>query len=302
MPLNTSQLWAPVEPVVRKFFGLGSKSIKKIYPQLFDVSKGKEPVRHAVQMGGPGQLVKKTEGGNVTALTIKQGTNKTWLYDLYAGRVELTFELARDNKVREIKKAAQTLGRSVALTPEYQAGLFFDRAYNSAYSQFADGTNELCATDHIIIGTSASTGSNMLATAAALSETSLQDVYTNLLSMPGPDGMITACMPEKLLVPAALALTGKKLTIAGKTLGSANNDPKVVGDDLTLVVNPYLTDTNNWFVITDYMNGLWWEWDIESDFMEDNVMTNLNKAFIAISRFRFGADDWRGVYGGGAVA
>jgi len=302
MAINTTQLWAPVEPVVRKFFGIGEKSIKKVYPQTHKVSKGQESVRHAVQMGGPGQLVKKTEGGNVSSLSIKQGTNKTWLYDVYAGRIELTFELARDNKVREIKKAAQTLGRSIALTPEYQVGLFWDRAYNSSYPQVADGTNELCATDHVIIGTSATTGSNMLSTAAALSETSLQDVYTNLLSTPGADGMIVQCMPEKLLVPAALALTGKKLTLAGKTLGSANNDPKVVGDDLTLVVNPYLTDTNNWFVITDHPNGLWFEFDIEGDFMEDTVMTNLNKAYIAIQRFRLGVDDWRAVYGSGAVS
>jgi len=295
--INTSQLWAPVEPVTRKAFGLGAKSIKKVFPRIFDVAKGQEAVRHAYELGGPGQLVRKTEGANISALTIRQGAVKTWLYEVYAGRIELTWELARDCKVREIKKAASTLGRSLELTKEYVAALFLDRAFNSSYPATPDG-KELCATDHTIVGTQTSDGSNELSTPAALSETSLEDVYTALMSFKAADGMIASVMPKKLIVPAALGHTAKKLNRAGNQLGSANNDPKVVGDDLEVVVNPYLSSTTRWFVKTDWSEGgLFFESDVDGEFMEDNVMTNLNKAYIAISRYRVGCDDWRDIFG-----
>lgn len=299
MALNTSQLFGLVEPVVRKFYGLEKNKKEKIFTKIFDVSKGKEPVRHSMELAGPGQLALKTENGSVTSLSITQGTNKTWNYALYAGEVTLSWELARDNKVREIKTVAGSMGRAMALTPEYLAAQFLDRAFNSSYPATADA-KELCATDHLILGTGASTGSNELSTPAALSETALQDIYTNLRTIKGPDGMIVNVGPDKLIVPAALAHVGKKLTMNGKTLGSANNDPKVVGDDLTLVVNPYLDSATRYFVKTDYSNGLFWEWDVESEFMEDNSPTTLQKIYVAFFRARWGADDWRGIYGSAA--
>lgn len=299
MSLNTSQLFGLVEPVVRKFYGLEKNRKKKIFSEIFDVSKGKEAIRHSMEIAGPGQLVLKQENGPVTSLSIKQGSNKTWNYVLYAGEMTLSWELARDNKVREVKTVAGSMGRAMALTPEYLAAQFLDRAFNSSYPATADG-KELCATDHLIVGTSSSTGANELATGAALTETSLEDVYTALMSTTGPDGMLVASMPEKLIVPAALALKAKKLTKVGKTLGSANNDPKVVGDDLDLVVNPYLTNATRWFVKTDYPNGLFWEWDVESEFMEDNSPTTLQKVYVSFFRARWGCDDWRGIFGSAA--
>lgn len=298
MALNTSQLWGPVEPVVRKFFGLGAKSIKKVFPNIYNVSKGDEPIRHSMEMGGTGQLIKKTEGGNISSMTVRQGSDKTWTYDIFAGRIELTFELARDAKIKEIKKASGLLGRSVSLTPEYQAALALDNAFDSTTASVTADGKAWCATNHTIVGTLAATGANRPSTDAALSETSLEDAYTALMTFLGADGMITQVMPSKLIAPAALAMTAKKLTIAGKTLGSANNDPKVVGDDLDLVVEPYCVNTKQWFIKTDYSDdALWWEWDIESEFFEDQVMTNLNKAYIAIQRSRYGMDDWRILYG-----
>lgn len=299
MALSTAELWAAVEPVKRKHFGLGLKKGKQVFSKIARVSQGQEAVRHATEYGGTGQLVRKSEGGEVTPLTIRQGTNKTWLYSLYAGSVTMTYELARDSKVREIGRTAETLGRSVSQTPDYIFAQFLGRAFNSSYPATADA-KELCATDHLIVGTNSSSGSNELSTPAALSETSLEDVYTQLMTMLGADGMISSIMPEKLVVPAALALTAEKLTAKGKTLGSANNDPKVVGNGLDLVVNPYLDahSTTRWFVMTDWdLGGVFWEWDVKAESLEDQNINTLNRTSVTFFRARHGCDDWRHVFG-----
>lgn len=296
---NTSAMWTAVEPVKRKHYGLGVKKVKQVFPSIARVSQGTEAVRHSVEYGGTSQLVRKTEGATVTPLTVRQGTPKTWLYDIYAGECTQTFELARDNKVKELQRMFQTMGRSVAMTPDYIFAQFLGRAFNSSFPATADG-KELCATDHLIIGTSSSTGSNELTTAAALSETSLEDVYTQLRTGVGADGMLANIMAEKLVVPAALEIAAKKLTKPGKTLGSANNDPKVVGSDLELVVNPFLDthSTTRWFVMTDWdLGGVFWEWDIKSETFEDQDVSTFAKKSVVFFRARHGCDDWRHIFG-----
>jgi hypothetical protein len=295
--INTSNFWATTEPVRRKYLAQGRKDILKVHQKVFKVGSADEPVRKVMEIGGPGQLMRKTEGANIASLTMRISSEKSVLLETFAGKISFSWEFARDNKVKEVARASKGLGRAVDLTKEYTAALVLDRAFNSSYGITHDG-NELCATDHLIVGTNASTGANCGTTHAALSETALEDVYTALSTMVGSDGMLAPRIAKKLVVPAALMHTAKKLTKSGNTLGSANNDPKVVGDDLELVVNPYLSSATRWFVLTDSGDGLFLENDVDGEFMEDNDTSgNLDKVFVAISRFRTGCDEWRHVWG-----
>jgi len=298
--IQTAEMWAAVEPVNRKYFGLGAKSVKQVFPKIFKVSQGTEAVRHAVEFGGTAQLALKNENATVQPLSVKQGTNKSWTYSIYAGSVTQSWELARDNRYKDLGKMMQTLGRSANMTPDYLAAQTLGRAFNTSFAATADG-KPICSTTHLIVGTNSNDGSNMLSTAAALSETSLEDVYTALRTMTGADGMIVNLMPQKLVVPAALAHTAKKLSQAGKTLGSANNDPKVVGNDLDeVVVNPFLDahTTTFWFVLTDWQEGgLFWEWDVKADSLSDQNIHQMNQTSMTFFRARHGCDDWRHVFG-----
>ena len=83
--------------------------------------------------------------------------------------------------------------------------------------------------------------------------------------------------------------------------GTADNDVNAVVS-MGMVpngyaVNHYLTDTNNWFLMTDVPNGLK-HFDrlpirtaMEGDFDTGNVR------YKARARYSFGWSDWRGIYG-----
>jgi|SRR6185369_9699914 len=300
MDINTAQLWGAVEPVVRKFYGLGLKGKRKAeFSQIFEVSQGKEAVRHSMEFGGPGQLQLKNENAPTAGLNIIQGPNKTWQYGVYAGAITMSYELARDVKYREIKTVASSLGRSTRLTPEYLAAQFLDRSYNTSFPATADG-KPLCSTSHLVVGTNSSTGVNALSTAAAMSEASAEDMRTQVMTQSGPDGMINPVMIEKWVVPAALAVTAEKLSRTKQTIGSANNDVSVVsGTDYQ--VFRFLGSNTRWFGETDADNGLWWEWDQEAQFLEDNNISVLNRTYVAFFRARWGCDDWRGIFGSNAT-
>src|SRR5688572_11568458 len=204
--INTSNFWATTEPVRRKYLTQGKKDILKVLNKVFKVGTADEPQRKVMEIGGPGQMMRKTEGANIASLTMRISSEKAVLLETYAGKMSFSWEFAQDNKVKEVAKAAKALGRSVELTKEYVGALVLDRAFNSSYGVTHDG-NELCATDHLIVGTNSSTGANCGSTHAALSETALEDVYTSLSSMIGADGMLAPRIAKKLVVPAALQHT-----------------------------------------------------------------------------------------------
>ena len=292
--LDTNTHFAAIEPIVQKNFGLEKKTERQ-FSKVFDVSKGKEAVRYSIERGGPATLGLKTENGAVQQYTIRAGSRKSWLYALYAGQMTMSVELARDNRVREIETCAREMGRATTETPEYLASQFLDRAFNSSYPATADSV-ELCSTAHLIVGTNASTGQNELSTPAALSEESLEDVLTALRAMKYSDGNIRPYDAKGLIVPSALYTIATKLSRSEKTLGSANNDPSVVKGIKVLPMDR-MEQTAYWFVKTDAMNGLFWEWDAEATFQEDNSITTLQKVYVAWFRARWGCDDWRGIYG-----
>lgn len=299
--LNTSQLWGAVEPVVRHYYGLeAEKKDKSVFDKIFDVSTGKEAVRHSMEFGGPGQLQLKNENAPMQAMSITQGPNKSWNYGVYAGQITMSYELARDVKYRAIKTVAGSLGRATRLTPEYLAAQFIDRSFNTGFPATADG-KPLCSTTHLIVGTNSSTGVNALATAAAMAEASAEDMRTQVMTTLGPDGMMAPVMIEKWLVPAALAVTAEKLSRTKNQVGTANNTVSVInGTDY--IVNPFLTSNTKWYGLTDATdNGLFWEWDQKAQFMEDNAITVLQRVYVAFMRMRWGCDNWRAIFGSNAT-
>lgn len=298
-PLNVSQLFGAVEPIVRKHYGLEKNRYKAEFSQVFDTEKGKEAVRHAMEFGGPGALPQRNENDTVAGLNIKQGPDQSYVWTMFAGQMTLSWELVRDAKYKAIARVAGALGNAMALTPEYLAALYLDNAFSTSGSLSADGA-AVYSTSHLIVQTQASNGANKLSTAAALSETSLEDSITALMTIKGPDGLITKVMPEKLVVPAALDITSRKLAQSDKTLGSANNDPSMVKSGrsgITPFTFRYLSSSTQWHIKTDRPNGLFWEWDVEEQFMEDNAPTSLQKIYIGFMRCRYGIDDWRGLFG-----
>lgn len=295
--LNTSNLFGVVEPVVRKFFGAGKDRYPEEFSKVFDVSEGKEAVRHAMELGGPSTLPQKDENGAASALTFRQGPDQTYTWTVYAGQMSLSYELIADARTTVIKRTASALGNAMALTPEYLAAQYLDNAFSTSLS--ADG-QAIYSTAHLIVGTQASNGSNKLSTAAALSETSMEDSMTQLMTIKGPDGLVTKVMPKLLVVPAALDITSKKIARSEKTLGSANNDPSMVRTSES-GIKPftfrYLSSNTQWHIKTDRDDGLFWEWAVKSQFIDDQAPVNMQKIYIGFMRCRFGIDDWRGLFG-----
>lgn len=290
---NTASLYGLIEPVTRKYFGLELNAKKPQFSQIAEVSDVDEPIRDFVEVGGPGQLSFKAENAPILASAIKQGPIKRVQAGTWAGAIQISREAVKDVKYKKVTAAAASLGRATRLTPEYLFGQFLDRSFDSSYPVTADGV-ELCSASHLLPD-QVTTVSNII-TAAALAESSLEDVMTALRTVVGPDGMLSPEEDKQLIVPAALHNLAEKLNRTQKTLGSNYNDVSVVAGTKVMTFD-YLTNTTRWFVQTRNMNGIFWDFRERPEFIRDNVALTLQAVFVAFFRAMWGCEDFRGIFG-----
>jgi hypothetical protein len=102
------------------------------------------------------------------------------------------------------------------------------------------------------------------------------------------------------VVPTADAFVAQKILETEYAVGSADNDVNVVSDSaipVSLVVNPYLTDPNAWFVKTDVENGLMYVDRLAPEPDRDNKFDTKSLQFSVYGRFIVVTADPRGLYG-----
>ncbi len=299
MALTTAQLFTMMDPVPRKYYGLGrdAQKMKAQFSQIAEVDTTDEPIREFTEFGGPQHLAYKAEGAAITQRTIQAGPVKRVQAATYAAALTISREAAKDGKYKAVASSAKVLGRATEKTPERLFAQFLDRSHNTAYPVTADGL-PLCSASHLTpYGV---TFSNTLTGAPALSETALEDVMTALRTTIGPDGELAPVMFQQLIVPSSLSVLAEKLTTSPKTLGSNFNDPSVVNGKKFMTFD-YLTNTTRWFVQTDADNGFYWDWRESPQFERDNVALTQMAVYIAFFRAMWGAEDPRCVYDSNAV-
>lgn len=297
MAESIASLYGAVEPVVRKYFGLGVKKKPEQFSQIAEVSTVDEPIRDFVEFGGPGQLSFKAENAAVTLGRIIQGPIKRAQAATYAGGLELSREVVKDSKYPMIKKAASSLGRATRLTPEYLFAQFLDRAFNTGFPVTADNL-PLCSTVHLL--PDGTTTSNALATPAAMAESSMEDMLTALRTIIGPDGMLSPEDFKQWIVPSSLNMLAMKLSKTERTVGSNFNDESNVYGKKVMTFD-YLTNATRFFAQTDNENGIFWDWREKPDFIRDNTALTLQAVFVAFFRAMWGCEDFRGIFGNDAT-
>jgi phage major head subunit gpT-like protein len=297
MAENIAKWYAAVEPVTRKWFNSASAAIEEQFSKIADVSSVDVPIREFSEWAGPQQLEQKDENVAMRIRTTALGTPKRVQVATFAGAMEISREAVSDVKIDQLKTPSKALGRAAKKTPEYLFAQFLDRSHNSAFPVTADNV-ELCSASHITpYGV---TAANTLATPAALSETSLEDIRTALRTTIGPDGMLAPVMAKAMIVPSSLDVLSEKLARSEKTLGSANNDPSVV-QGMKRIVFDYLTNTTRWYVQTDAEDGFYWNWREKPTFERDNVALTMQAIFITFFRAMWGAENWRCVFASNAT-
>ena len=205
-----------------------------------------------------------------------------------------------DDQRGTIKRKAQNLGFAFGRTRATHASSVFNNAFSASYLG-ADAV-ALCSALHPVNKSSTDTYSN-----AGSSALSYSAVVTTLIA--GQDLNDDRSNPmqsiyDVLYIPTALQATAYEIVNAlnkPSTADNAANALRFMGSNgLQVVVDPYLTDADNWFMIDSQMarmHLLWFNRVLPEFALDPASDFNLVAKYRGYMRYSFGWDDARWVYG-----
>jgi hypothetical protein len=185
----------------------------------------------------------------------------------------------------------------MSYTKQTKAAAVLNNGFDSNYPG-GDGV-ELFSNAHPLV--SGGTNSNIPATPADLSETSLEAAVIQIAGWTDERGLLIAAKPRKLVVAPSNMFVATRILETELRVGTADNDINALKSNGSIpegyTVNHFLTDPDAWFLTTDVPNGL-------KHFVRTPMATSMdgdfdtgNVRYKARERYSFGWSDPLGVYG-----
>lgn len=194
------------------------------------------------------------------------------------------------------QRKAQGLAFSMRQTKEIVGANVYNRAFTAGYTG-GDGVTLLNSAHPNVAG---GTWSNVLATAADLSEASLEQACIDIAGFTNDRGLRIAVRPTSLIIPRQIMFEAHRILKSDGRVGTDLNDPNALKDMglfQNVIVNHYLTDADAWFLRTNIPQGMKHFERRGDKFDMDNDFDTENAKFKATGRYSFGWTDPRGLFG-----
>ena len=294
--MRSTQFRSIVEPILNQAFDGVYDQRTDEYKKVFTEETGTPRAYHEeVVLYGMGAAPVLPDGQAVTYDEGGQLYVKRYQYDVYGLAFALTKVLVEDgDHIRVGTTYSKHLAQAMDETLETVTANHLNRAFTAGYNG-GDGV-PLVSANHPVIG---GVQSNVL-TAAALSQTSLEQALITVRQAMDSRGKKIRLTPKQLVVHPANMLTAEVLLKSVLRTGTNNNDINPVKTTTSLsdaVVISRLTSPTAWFIQTDARDGLKVLWRrklekaMEGDFETDSVR------YKSTMRFGSGWTDWRNMYG-----
>ena len=285
-------------PGINSIYGKAYNDYPQEWKSLgFEINKSQKAYEEDVGISSFGLASVKSEGASITYDTERQAFTTRYNHVVYAMGFIITREIYEDDQYSEVgKRKANALARSMNQTKEITAANIFNRINTSGYTG-GDGVTLLSAVHPNVAG---GTWSNMPATAADLSEASLEQAAIDIAAFRDDRGLLIACKSRKLITHPANQFEAKRILGSDGRVGTDNNDlnaVKTMGIIPEVTINHYLTDQDQWVIVTDVNDGLKYFERRADQFEMDNDFDTENAKFKATGRYSFGWTDPRCVYG-----
>jgi len=252
--MNSANFRTLVSPIMCSIYDSRYDAHDPEYPEVFKVMDGMKSDQHVVPVvTGFGVAREYTSGTPIEYDTAQEIGQAVARYKEFGLAFSITKTLVEDGEEKAIsfaKRYSEELAISHRETEELEAVAVLNRAFNAAFPVW-DGVS-LINSAHL--GVSGATYSNVLATPAALSQTSLEQILTQIRQAVDFNGKRISIKPDKLVVPPALMNTALVLLKSAQRAGTANNDVNPIKAAGVISDTPHimtrLTSSTNWFVTT----------------------------------------------------
>jgi len=298
MAISRSQLVKELEPGLNALFGLEYNRYDNEHTEIFTSESSDRAFEEEVMLTGFAGAAIKQEGAGVQFDQASEAYTSRYTHQTIALAFAITEEAIEDNLYdRLASRYTRALARSMSQTKQTIAANVLNNGFDSNYTG-GDGV-QLLASNHPLAN--GSTFSNILATAADLNETSLEQSLIDIAGFVDERGLKIALQGRKLIIPKELQFTAERVLRSPLRTSTSDNDINAMLNMGMIPegyrVNHFLTDTDAFFIITDAPNGL-------KEFVRSPIKTAIegdfdtgNVRFKARERYSFGWSDPRGIFG-----
>jgi hypothetical protein len=300
MAISRSQLVKELEPGLNALFGLEYNRYENQHAEIFATESSDRAFEEEVMLSGFGSAPIKQEGASVVYDQAQETFTARYTHQTIALAFSITEEAIEDNLYdRLAARYTRALARSMSNTKQVKAAQVLNQAQFTTVVG-GDGVSLINNAHPLATG---NTFSNVLATAADLNETSLEQSLIDIAGFVDERGLKIALSGRKMIIPKELQFTAERLMKSPQRVGTADNDINAIVN-MGMVpegyrINNFLTDTDSFFLLTDVPNGLKMfvrspiKTAMEGDFETGNVR------FKARERYSFGFSDPRCIFGNG---
>lgn len=295
----TGSFTQALRPGIDTWFGDEYKDYEPLYSKIFEVvtPDNRSYVEDAM-VSGLGLMVVKDQAQGVRYDAAKQGISPRYDHVAYGLGFIITMEMLEDGlAMSKAERFTRQLKRSALKTRETIAHQTLNRAFTSGYTMTNGDGSVLCSTSHATRG---GNQSNKLSVDADLSEAALEQAKIDIDATKDDRGLKVHPLVKSLIVSSSDQFNAHRILNSVGRVATADNDPnalKDMGVVKNLVVSPYLTDSDAWFLTTDVSRGLIFNNRKDPTMTSDNDFDTENAKFKCIMRFSCGWTDFRGVYG-----
>lgn len=260
MAIGTAQYAEDLWPGIRKWFGAAYEEWQAIWPKLVTQYNSDKQFEKYQGQTEYGLAAVKDQGGNIQYRDPYQGFQKEIINITYGIGSSITYEMMRYDQYNLFSRIPEQLAKSVRRTEETIVHNLLNNAFSTATSPTltADGLS-LCNSSHLLVATTGVTLNNTPATAADFSQTALEQAYIDIGRFVDDQNLPIVVGAKTLIIPVESQHLARKVLETEYEVNSGNNTINPVSSarmPLDLVVTPYLTDTDAWFIKTDIDDGL----------------------------------------------
>ena len=300
MAISRSQLVKELEPGLNALFGLEYNRYDNEHAEIYATESSDRAFEEEVMLSGFAGAPVKQEGAMVVFDQANEAFTARYSHETIALAFAITEEAIEDNLYDKLAgRYTRALARSMSNTKQVKAAAVLNRAQVTTATG-GDGVPLISNAHPLATG---GTFSNVLAVAADLNETSLEQSLIDIAGFVDERGLKIALSGRKMIIPKELQFTAERLMKSTLRTGTADNDINAI-NNMGMVpegyrVNNFLTDTDSFFLLTDVPNGLKHferspiKTALEGDFDTGNVR------FKARERYSFGFSDPRCIFGNG---
>jgi phage major head subunit gpT-like protein len=233
--------------------------------------------------------------GTVAYTEFKQGNKKTVTNTTYALGLKIARDLIDDDLYGVIEDMVRQMGSVARYRMEQDAASPFVNAFNTSFTVF--DSLSLCNSAHSFVSTS-TTQSNSGSTAFAFA--ALDATVILMRKFKGSqDRFMLNVNPDMLVGPVELDTSFREVVESKLKPGTANNDINVYNSKFTILTTPFLTDTNNWFLVDGKKMKRWllWQQRTPLEFSNTRDFDTFVKKYALYMRYKNTPLHWPWVYG-----